>query len=47
MLTGLIARDTGVKHQLIAAIVENLPETYENVKVLMNIIQMNDVVFYI
>ena len=47
MLTGSIARDTGVKRQLIVAIVENLPETYENVSVLMNITQVNNVAFYI
>ena len=45
MLTGSIAQDTGVTRQLIAAVVENLPETYENIKALMKIIQMNDVYF--
>ena len=35
LVTNSIARDTGVKLQLIVAIVEDLPETYATVKVMM------------
>ena len=47
LLTNSTARDTGVKHQLIAAIAENASETYENVRVLMTIIPAKDVLFRI
>lgn len=47
LLTSSSARDTGVKRQLIVAIAENVSETYENVKLMMNIIQLNDVSFCI
>ncbi len=47
LLTSSNARDTGVKSQLIVAIAENVPETYENVQELLNLIQFKDVSFCI
>ena len=47
LLTNSIARDTGVKRQLIVAIVEDVPETYATVKVMMDQIHVEDVSFVI
>ena len=47
LLTNSIARDTGVKRQLIVAIVEDVPETYATVKVMMDQIHVEDVSFII
>ena len=47
LLTNSIARDTGVKRQLIVAIVKDVPETYATVKVMMDQIHVEDVSFVI
>ena len=47
LLTSSTARETIVKRQLIVPTAENVSETNENVRVLMNIIPANDVSFHI
>ena len=46
-LTKSTALDTGVKRQLIVAIAEDVPEIYDNVKELFNLIKASDFYFHI
>jgi hypothetical protein len=43
LLTNSLARDTGVKRQLIVGISEEMPETYENIKIFLDLAQVKDV----
>ena len=41
LLTDRLAKDTGVKHQMLVAVVEELPETFENVCQIWSLIQVD------
>ena len=46
-LTQRIAKDSGVKRQILAAVAEDLPENYVNVKQLWSLVDANSIKYFI